>query len=115
MRLVTFIESFLRIHYKILISKYEFKLYYQVLKDIRNEIMNIIKGVYFNIPQISNVVDINNLDEYVYKRSRLLQSRTYRYLKTLYQKNKSYLGYRCIKYFIFCKYKYQNKPLNKKL
>lgn len=90
MKLITFIESFLRIHYKILISKYEFGLYYQVLKDIRREILNIINSVYFNIPNISKILDINNLDDYIYKRAKLLQSRTYKYLKTLYQKNKSH-------------------------
>lgn len=90
MRLITFIESFLRIHYKIMIGKYEFKLYYQVLKDIRREILNIMNSIYLNIPNISRVVDIDNLDDYIYKRAKLLQSRTYKYLKIVYQKNKSH-------------------------
>jgi hypothetical protein len=73
-----------------MLGKYEFNLYYPVLVDIRNEILNDMKSVYFNIPTISTILVIDNLDTYLDAKIRLVQSITYKLLKLLchkYRKN----------------------------
>jgi hypothetical protein len=87
-KLVSFVEYFLKIHYKVMIDKYEFSLYYPMLVDTRHEILNILKTIYFNIPNISTILSIQNLDEYVEKRIKQLQAITYKLMKLLCQKHK---------------------------
>lgn len=87
-KIVSYLEYFLKIHYKVMLGKYDFKLNFQVLKDIRNEILNLMKTIYFNIPNISTILDIKNLDNYIEKRIIKIQSITMKYLKIVYNKYK---------------------------
>lgn len=89
-KLISYIEYFLKIHYKIMIGKYEVELYLGMLKDIRSEILNIMKSIYFNIPNVSTILYIDNLDDYVEKRIKTVQALTYKLMKVIgrkYQKN----------------------------
>lgn len=89
-KIISYIEYFLKIHYKVMLGKYEFELYFPVLKDTRNEILNSMKTIYFNIPNISTILYIKNMDVYVDERIIKMQSITYKYMKALYHKyNKS--------------------------
>ncbi len=85
-RIIICLEYYLKIHYKVMLGKYDFNLYYPMLVDVRNEILNDMKSVYFNIPTISTIIDIDNLDNYVEKHIRLVQSITYKLLKILCNK-----------------------------
>lgn len=87
-RIFTVTEHFLKIHYKVMIGKYEFDLYYPMLVDSRHEIMNVMKSIYFNIPSISTILYIKDLDAYVEERIRKMQSITYKLLKLLCNKYK---------------------------
>jgi hypothetical protein len=89
-KLISYIEYFLKIHYKIMIGKYEVDLYLGMLKDIRSEILNIMKTIYFNIPNVSTILYIDDLDNYVETRIQKVQAITYKLLKVIgrkYQKN----------------------------
>jgi len=88
-KIVSYIEYFLKIHYNTMLGKYDFGLYFPVLKDIRNEILNSMKTIYFNIPNVSTILDIKNIDNYVEQRILRIQSITLKYLKILYNKYKS--------------------------
>lgn len=87
-RLFTITENFLKMHFKIMIGKYEFDLYYPMLVDTRLEILNIMKSIYFNIPSVSTILYIKDVDAYVEDRIKRMQSITYKLLKLLCNKYK---------------------------
>lgn len=85
-RLVTYSETFLKIHYKMMLGKYDFKTYYPILQDTRNELLNIMKTIYFNVPNISTILDIPDLDKVVDDTVTRMQAKTYKYIKIVYHK-----------------------------
>jgi len=85
-KLISYIEYFLKIHYKMMLGKYEFKIYYQILRDIRIEILNIMKSSYLSLPNISTILSIPDINEYMEKRIRKVQAVTYSYLKIICHK-----------------------------
>jgi hypothetical protein len=93
-KIISYLEYFLKVHYKIMLGKYDFELYFSVLKDIRNEILNSMKTIYFNIPTISTTIYIKNLDTYIEQRIIKIQSITLKYIKIAFHKyNKNNLTY----------------------
>jgi len=88
-KIVSYLEYFLKVHYKVMLGKYDFELHFQVLKDIRSEILNSMKTIYFNIPNISTILDIKNIDNYIEQRIIKIQSITMKYLKIVYHKFKN--------------------------
>jgi hypothetical protein len=89
-KLISYINYFLKIHYYVVLEKYDFKLNFPILKDLRNDILNIMKSIHYNIPDISTILDIKNVDIYVQQRTKKMQGLTYKYLKIIYHKfNKS--------------------------
>lgn len=88
-KMVAFLEYFLKIHFKIMIGKYDFTLYYPVLRDIRSETLNTMKSVHLNIPNISTILYIKDVDAYVEQRIRLVQAVTYKLMKLLSHKHRS--------------------------
>jgi len=87
-KIVSYLEYFLKVHYKVMLGKYDFELNFQILKDIRIEILNSMKTIYFNIPNISTIIDIKNMDNYIEQRIIKIQSITMKYLKIAYHKYK---------------------------
>lgn len=87
-RLHTLTENFLKLHFKIMIGKYEFDLYYPMLVDTRFEILNDMKSIYFNIPSVSTILYIKDVDAYVEERIKKMQSITYKLIKLLCNKYK---------------------------
>ena len=73
-------------HYKMMLGKYDFGLYFPIIKDIRGELLNTMKTIYFNIPKQSKVLSIPDMDVYVDKQIELVQAFTLKYLKILYHK-----------------------------
>ena len=86
-KMVAYVEYFLKVHYNLMIDKYEYKLYFDVLRDIRQNILNIMKSFHFNIPKISKVLTISDIDKFVSRRILLIQSITGKYMKILYHKS----------------------------
>jgi hypothetical protein len=86
-KLVTYIEYFLKVHYKVMLGYYNFKLYYQVLRDIRSEILNIMKTSYFNLPNVSTIINIPDINVYMEEKIKIVQAITYRYMKIVCQKH----------------------------
>ena len=83
---VVLMENFLKIHFNIMLGKYDIKFYGQSLLDVRTEIMNTLYGIYFNIPRFSTIIDIDNIESYVYDIIILTQAVLYKYTKTLKHK-----------------------------
>ena len=85
-RLACYFEIFLKMHHNMLIGKYEYILYYPKLYDLHREIGNHIKSFTFNLPDISGVLDIENIDDYMNKKYKHINAMTYKYLKVIYNK-----------------------------
>lgn len=79
--IVVMIEYFLKIHFNMMIGKYDFQTHYSILEDIREEVLNALYSCYFNIPKYSKTYDSPNL-EYELKHSIMrFQSITMKLLK----------------------------------
>ena len=85
-KLISYVNYFLKMHYNTMLEKYDYKLYFPILKDLRNEILNIMKSIHFNTPDISTILEVPNLDDFINKRTKLMQALTYKYLKVIYHK-----------------------------
>lgn len=83
---VAYLEYFLKIHYNMMWGRYEYRIYFDILQDIRNIILNTLKSINFNVPKISRVLSINDLNTYIEKRIIIIQSITGKYLKIIYHK-----------------------------
>lgn len=94
-KMLAYVEHFLRLHYKVMIGKYDFEHYFPILKDIRNEIMNTMKTMVFNTPSLnSTYVDVADLEAFIDERVIVMQSITYKYIRSLYHKyNKVHMSY----------------------
>jgi hypothetical protein len=88
-KMIIFIEYFLKIHFKVMIGKYEFSLYYPMLRDARSEILNTMKSAHLNIPNISTILYIKDIDDYLETRIRLVQAVTYKLMKLLCHKKRA--------------------------
>lgn len=85
-KLVSLANYFLKIHYNTMLGKYDFDQNLGVLKDIRNEMLNCMSAAFFNVPKVSKILDIPDIDSYLKLRTRRMQAITYRYMKTIYHK-----------------------------
>lgn len=84
--IIVFLEYFLKIHFNIMIEKYDVETNFIILKDIRREILNALQASCYNIPNVSKVFDSKNLDERMKKVIIKVQALTYRYVKIIYKK-----------------------------
>ena len=84
-----YLEYFLKIHYMVMINEYDYGLFYPILKDIRNALLNIMKSTVYNTPNISTILDIPDIDAYIQLRTLRIQSITYKFLKILHKKFKN--------------------------
>lgn len=85
LRLICFLEYFFMLHYKIMTGKYDFATHHTIIHDVRREIMNIMRSIYFSIPSISKVVK-TDLFEFTNRQVLLIQAITYKYMKILHRK-----------------------------
>jgi hypothetical protein len=84
--LVVMIEYFLKIHFNVMIGKYDYITYYSILEDIRDEILNALYSCYFNIPKYSKTYDSPNLEADLKYSIYKLQSITMKLLKIVRNK-----------------------------
>lgn len=85
-RILTYTEYFLNVHYKIMLGKYDFDSYFPILKDIRKELLNLLKSFCHNAPRVSKIRDIDNIDVFLERQTALMQAKTYKYIKIAHHK-----------------------------
>lgn len=85
-KILTFTEAFIKIHYNTMIGKYDYKLNITVLRDIRKEILNMLKSTTFVLPKVSTILDFKDLDAVISKNTKVIQSLTFRYIRALHHK-----------------------------
>lgn len=88
---IIYLEFFLKIHFNVMIEKYDIKTNYVILQDLRHELLNTLQSYHFNIPTYSTTFDDSNLDERLCIAIAKLQAMTYRYMKILHKKYKKQL------------------------
>jgi hypothetical protein len=69
-----------------MIGKYDYQTNYNILEDIREEIINAMYSCYFNIPRYSKTFDSPNLEHDLKESIRMFQSITYKLLKIVRNK-----------------------------
>lgn len=79
-KIIYLTEHFLKLHYKIMMGFYEFEQHFNIIKDIRLNLLNNIKSIVYNIPKIDEDL-INDVCDNI-------QGLTHRYLKILQLKYK---------------------------
>lgn len=89
LKIIIYLEYFLKLHYNVMIDKYDPCLYYPIMKDIRKEILNLMNSLYFSLPIKSNILDIKNIDEYINKYIIEIQAITTNYMSILKNKYKN--------------------------
>lgn len=75
-KIIYMIEHFLRLHYKIMMNYYDFEQFFNTLKDIRNQILNDMKSIIFNIPKLNeDIINevIDNIEKLTYRYMKILQ------------------------------------------
>lgn len=88
---IVMIEYFLKIHFNVMIEKYDVQTYYAILKDIRKEILNALHSSFFDIPQYSTTFDSPDLIKEMQLELKRIQAITHRYLKVLSNKYRKQL------------------------
>ena len=89
--LTVYIEYFLKIHFNVMIGKYEPTTNVNILKDIRVECLNLLHSTHFNIPNISTTFDSKDLDRNLKSAILKFQALSFRYMKVVYKKYKKEL------------------------
>ncbi len=85
-KFLSYMEYFMKIHYNMMIGYYDFQTYFPIIKDLRFEILNLMKSTILNLPKQSTVLPIDDLDNYMDEKLAFIQARTYKYIKILYHK-----------------------------
>lgn len=87
-RVVILTETFLRVHYNVMLGRYDTALYLPVLHDLRRTIANRMQTMIFVLPKVSTiaVVEGDDLDRFLRKQIDVLTSVTARYMKMVYNK-----------------------------
>lgn len=94
---IIMIEYFLKIHFNIMIDKYDIETHFVILKDIRKEVLNALYSTYFNIPMISTTFDDNDLHKTLKRVILKLQAITYKFIKIVAKKYRDKLGHQTYK------------------
>ena len=84
--IIVYLEWFLKVHFNIMIEKYDVETNFVILKDIRREILNALQASWYNIPNVSKVFDSKDLDKRMKNAVVKVQALTYRYVKIVYKK-----------------------------
>lgn len=85
-KLLSYIEYFMKIHYNMMIGYYDFQTYFPIIKDLRFELLNLMKTTTFNLPKQSTILPVEDLDKYMDEKTAFIQALTYRYLKIVHHK-----------------------------
>lgn len=83
---IIYLEYFFKIHYNVLIGKYNVCQNISVLRDIKRQVMSILSTFVFNLPDKSTIVDITDIDAFMQQRIRDMMAILNRYITMI--KNK---------------------------
>ncbi len=84
--IIIYIEYFLKIHYYIIIGKYDTCTYIPILKDIQKHIVILLSTTVFNLPNKSQIVDIQDIDTYINKKTLEIKAILDKYMTILKHK-----------------------------
>lgn len=86
--IVVLTEYFLKIHFNVMLGKYDARLYRQVLYDIYEEICNIISATTINLPNTSTVTSVptNDMHEYHIQEMMKYKATLRSYMKAIEKK-----------------------------
>lgn len=84
--IVVMAEYFLKIHFNMMIGKYDYQTYFVIMQDIRQEMINSLYSCYFNIPKYSKTFDSQNLERDLKWCIHQLQSITFKLTKIIRNK-----------------------------
>lgn len=79
-------EYFLKLHYNIILEKYDIHTFYSIIVDVRKEILNIIHSTVFNVPRYSSIVSNINMETFIQQMRFKMQYLTQRYLNIIHAK-----------------------------
>lgn len=107
-KLIIYLEHFLKIHFNIMIDKYDCRSFLPMLRDMRVIILNIMSSLTFSLPYISTIIDTNvkTMDEFIAEKTRDIDAILYNYIKIAAHKNKEINKHEHIAY----KYPTENDP-----
>lgn len=89
--IVIYVEQFLRIHFNVLIGKYDISTHYDIIRDIRQQILYLMSTCVFNLPNTSTIYDIQpNVDEFMVSKTRDMNAILSKYVTVLKHKLKVY-------------------------
>jgi hypothetical protein len=88
--MVVLIEYFLKLHFNIILGKYNADIYDQMIVDVRTEILNTMHAMLFNLPKKSTVISVpgDDVEEFLYDKILEMSSVTDTYVKILRNKFK---------------------------
>lgn len=94
LHLVIMLEHFMKIHYNIMIGKYDPNTYIDILNDIRRNVLNQVQSNHFQIPDVSRVYESKSGDiaKDVNNSALQLQSIIYKLIKVVHKKYKKQIG-----------------------
>ena len=75
-----YLDYFFKIHYKLMLGKYDACTYIPILMDIQKNIVNNLATFVFCIPMISNIINKGDIDLFMRQKITQIQSFTERYL-----------------------------------
>lgn len=84
--IIIYIEYFLKIHYNILIGKYDPCTYIPILKDIQKHVVILLSTTIFNLPNTSTIIDIPNLDQFIERKTMDIKAILGKYMTILKHK-----------------------------
>jgi hypothetical protein len=90
LKTVAYLEYFLKLHFNVMIEKYDYNLYRYVLVDLRNHILDVMYSIIFNIPKYSTIKDKGDMDEYLLNCIYVIQSTSVKYIQVLDNKYGNY-------------------------
>jgi len=88
--IIILVEHFLRTHYKVVIGKYDPQLFIQHLEDIAEEVDVLFQRFVYNIPNVSSLFDIEDLDMYVHEQHKIMMNLLQRHIRIV--RNKYHLS-----------------------
>jgi hypothetical protein len=87
--IIIYVETFFRLHYNVIIGKYDACRYIPIIKDIQIEILELFGHITFNVPKHSSIIDIPDIDKHIHKKQKELHAITTRYITVLKHKFKN--------------------------
>lgn len=80
------LEHFCKVHYNVMLGKYDVSTNVQVLIDMKHAIVRLFDDFIFNLPSISTVLYIQDIDQYVEERKTHVHGVLNRFLQILRNK-----------------------------